>query len=270
MLGRVTPLVAEDAVVSYLPSFRLDGKVVVVTGASRGLGRHVALAMAEAGADVGLVARSTDKLEEVAEGVAEMGQEVLCVSADLTSLREIRDMVEEVVGRFDRVDVLVNNAGTNVQQLAVDVTEEAWDEIMDLNVKGAFFTAQAVGRQMIEQGTGGRIINVASQMAEVGFYKRAAYCASKGALVQFSKVLAVEWAPYGIRVNCVGPTFVDSPLARQMFADPEIAREALERIPIGRLGRMEEVAAGVVYLASDGADLVTGHHLLLDGGWTAW
>jgi NAD(P)-dependent dehydrogenase (short-subunit alcohol dehydrogenase family) len=255
---------------TYLPSFRLDGKVVMVTGASQGLGRYVALAAAEVGADVALLARRLKRLEEVAEGVTAMGQGALCVPVDLTKLSEISHAVDAVVARFGRVDVLVNNAGTNVQQLAVEVTEEAWDEIMDLNVKGAFFTAQAVGRQMIEQGGGGRIINVASQMAEVGFYKRAAYCASKGALVQFSKVLAVEWAPYGVRVNCVGPTFIDSPLARQMFADPEIEREALERIPIGRLGRMEEVAAGVVYLASDGADLVTGHHLLLDGGWTAW
>ena len=176
----------------------------------------------------------------------------------------------DFVERFGRVDVLVNNAGTNIQQLGVDVTEEAWDSIMDLNVKGAFFAAQAVGRQMIGQGDGGRIINIASQMGEVGFYKRSAYCASKGAVVQFSKVLAVEWAPYGIRVNAIGPTFIDSPLAQEMFADAQVKREALERIPIGRLGRMEEVAAGVVYLASEGADLVTGHHLLLDGGWTAW
>jgi NAD(P)-dependent dehydrogenase (short-subunit alcohol dehydrogenase family) len=260
----------EIAAVTYLPSFRLDNKVVLITGASRGLGRHIALAAAEAGADVALVARGTEQLEEVAGAAAALGREAFCVPADLTELAGIRHAVEMVVERFDRIDVLVNNAGTNVQQLGVEVTEDAWDEIMGLNVKGAFFVAQAVGRQMISQGDGGRIINVASQMAEVGFYKRAVYCASKGAVVQFSKVLAVEWAPHGIRVNCVGPTFVDSPLAREMFADPEIEREALERIPIGRLGRMEEVAAGVVYLASDGADLVTGHHLLLDGGWTAW
>ena len=260
----------ENGVVSYLPSFRLDGKVVMVTGASRGLGRHVALAAAEAGADVAVVARGAENLEEVAGLIAGMGRGALCVSADVSDVADVRRAVGAVVGRFGRIDVLVNNAGTNVQQSAVDVTEEAWDGIMGLNAKGAFFTAQAVGRRMIEGGYGGRIISVASQMAEVGFYKRAAYCASKGVLVQFSKVLAIEWAPHGIRVNCVGPTFIDSPLAREMFADPEIEREALGRIPIGRLGRMEEVAAGVVYLASDGADLVTGHHLLLDGGWTTW
>jgi 2-deoxy-D-gluconate 3-dehydrogenase len=248
----------------------LDGKVALVTGASRGLGRHIALAAAEAGADVALAARDAGVLGEVAESVAALGARALPVPSDLTKVSEIRRMVEAVVERFGRVDVLVNNAGTNIQQLGVDVTEDAWDAIMNLNVKGAFFAAQAVGRQMIDQGDGGRIINIASQMGEVGFYKRSAYCASKGAVVQFSKVLAVEWAPYGIRVNAVGPTFIDSPLAQEMFADPQVKREALERIPIGRLGRMEEVAAGVVYLASEGADLVTGHHLLLDGGWTAW
>lgn len=255
---------------SYLPSFRLDGKVILVTGASRGLGRYIALAAAEAGADVALAARGADQLEEVAGGVAALGKTALSVPGDLTEVAETRRMVEAVVGRFGRVDVLVNNAGTNIQQSGVDVTEDAWDKIMSINVKGAFFAAQAVGRQMIEQGDGGRIINIASQMGEVGFYKRSAYCASKGALIQFSKVLAIEWASYGIRVNCLGPTFIDSPLAREMFADEQVRHEALERIPIGRLGRMEEVAAGVVYLASDGADLITGHHLLLDGGWTAW
>jgi NAD(P)-dependent dehydrogenase (short-subunit alcohol dehydrogenase family) len=255
---------------TYLPSFRLDGRVVLVTGASRGLGQHIALAAAEAGADVALAARSADLLEEVAEGVAALGKRALPVPSDLTKVSEIQRMVDAVGERFGRVDVLVNNAGTNIQQLGVDVTEDAWDAIMNLNVKAAFFAAQAVGRQMIDRGNGGRIINIASQMGEVGFYKRSAYCASKGAVVQFSKVLAVEWAPYGIRVNAVGPTFIDSPLAQEMFADAEVKREALERIPIGRLGRMEEVAAGVVYLSSTGADLVTGHHLLLDGGWTAW
>src|SRR5215204_5470183 len=157
---------------SYLPSFRLDEKVVLVTGASRGLGQHIALAAAEAGADL---------LEEVAEGVAALGKRALPVPSDLTKVSEIRRMVDAVVERFGRVDVLVNNAGTNIQQLGVDVTEDAWDAIMNLNVKGAFFAAQAVGRQMIDRGNGGRIINIASQMGEVGFYKRSAYCASKGA-----------------------------------------------------------------------------------------
>lgn len=242
----------------------------MVTGSSRGLGRHIALAAAEAGADVALTAQGSDQLEEVAEGVADLGRHALCVPADLSKVSEVRRMVEAVIERFGQVDVLVNNAGINVQQLGVDVTEEAWDAIMGINVKSAFFAAQAVGRRMIEWGEGGRIINIASQMGEVGFYKRSAYCASKGALVQFSKVLAIEWAHYGIRVNCIGPTFIDSPLAREMFIDEQVKREALERIPIGRLGRMEEVAAGVIYLASEGADLVTGQHLLLDGGWTAW
>lgn len=255
---------------SYLPSFRLDGRVALVTGASQGLGEHIALALAEAGADVALVARSAAALEAVAARVRALGRRALAVPADLRRVSAIQPMLDAVVEHFGRLDILVNNAGTNIQQPAIEVTEEAWDTIMDLNLKAAFFTAQAVGRYLIQQGRGGRIINVASQMAEVGFFKRAAYCASKGGLVQLTKVLAIEWAPYGIRVNAVGPTFIDSPLARRMFEDRAIADEVQRRIPIGRLGRPEEVAAAVVYLASEGADLVTGHHLLVDGGWTAW
>lgn len=255
---------------TYLPSSRLDGRVAVVTGASSGLGRHIALSLAELGADIALLARGAEALKSVADEVRAMGRIGVPISADVTRIGLCGDLVERVVAELGRVDVLVNNAGINIQQDAFDVTEDAWDTIFDVNLKAAFFFAQAVAHHMRVQGTGGRIINIASQMAEVGFYKRAAYCASKGALVQLTKVLAIEWAQYGIRVNAVGPTFIDSPMARQMFEDVTIRDEVTRRIPIGRLGRMPEVSAAVAYLASDGADLVTGHHLLVDGGWTAW
>jgi NAD(P)-dependent dehydrogenase (short-subunit alcohol dehydrogenase family) len=254
----------------FLPSFRLDGRVALVTGASRGIGRHLALALAEAGADLAIVARDDAALGEVAAEARTLGRRVATVGADVSRVSAIQPMVDRVVGELGGIDLLVNNAGTNVQQPALEVTEATWDQVLDLNLKGAFFVAQEVGRQMIAQGRGGRIVNISSQMGTVGFYQRAAYCASKGGLVQISKVLAIEWAAYGIRVNSVGPTWIDSPLAQRMFEDPFIAEEALRRIPIGRLGRMEEVAAAVVYLCSEGADLVTGHHLLVDGGFTAW
>jgi len=255
---------------TYLPSPRLDGRVAMVTGASSGLGRHVALSLAELGADIALVARRAEALELVADEVSAMGRTAMPIPADVTRIGLCGALVQRVVAELGQVDILVNNAGTNIQQDAFDVTEDAWDTVLGLNLKAAFFFAQAAAQQMRAQGTGGRIINIASQMAEVGFYKRAAYCASKGALVQLTKVLAIEWAQYGIRVNAVGPTFIDSPMARQMFEDESIRDEVTRRLPIGRLGRMAEVSAAVAYLASDGADLVTGHHLLVDGGWTAW
>lgn len=256
--------------VSYLPSFRLDGRVAVVTGASQGLGRHIALALAEAGADLALVARQADALQDVAAEARAMGRKAVCVPADLSRAAEIGRAIDTVLEHFAEIHILVNNAGTNVQQFAADVTEEAWDTVMNINLKGSFFMAQAVGRQMIKQGKGGRIINMASQYGVVGFFKRATYAASKGAMLQYTKVLAIEWAPHGIRVNAVGPTWTDSPLAQRLLEDDVMASEVPRRIPIGRLGRPEEIAAAVVYLASDGADLVTGHHLLVDGGWTAW
>ncbi|MCP3371818.1 SDR family NAD(P)-dependent oxidoreductase [Bradyrhizobium cajani] len=253
----------------FLPSFRLDGRQAIVTGASQGLGRHIALALAEAGADLALVGRSLGSLESVAAEAHAMGRLAVCVTADLSQIDEVRKMTAQIAEVLGRIDILVNNAGTNIQQLAVDVTEEAWDTVMNINLKGAFFTAREVGLRMIAQGGGGRIVNIASQMAAVGFYKRSAYCASKAAVAAFTKVLALEWAAEGIRVNAVGPTFIDSPLARKVFEDKEIHAAVLQRLPIGRLGRMEEVAAAVVYLVSDGADLVTGHTLMVDGGWTA-
>jgi 2-deoxy-D-gluconate 3-dehydrogenase len=254
---------------SYLPSFRLDGRVAVVTGASRGLGEHIAGALAEAGAHVAAVAREATALEALADAVTAHGLRMTAIPADLSAIDRLDALVEQVEDTVGPIDILVNNAGTNIQQDAVDVDEASWDTILDLNLKSVFFLSQAVGRRMIDARRPGRVINIASQIGEVGFYKRSAYAASKGGLVHMSKVMALEWAAAKIRVNCVGPTFIDSPLAHAMLEDRSIADEVMRRLPIGRLGRPSEVAAAVVYLASDGADLVTGHHLLVDGGWTA-
>lgn len=254
---------------AYLPSFRLDGKTAVVTGAGRGLGRHIGLALAESGADVALVARTPSELESAVAEARAIGVRAEAVVTDVTDVARSAAVIDRIDSTFGPIDVLVNTAGTNIQQDALDVDEASWDTILDVNLRATFFLCQSVARRMIARGAPGRIINIASQIGKVAFYKRAAYAASKGGLVRMSQVLALEWAGHGIRVNCVGPTFIDTPLAREMMTDPTIADEVMRRLPIGRLGEPSEVAAAVVYLASEGADLVTGHHLLVDGGWTA-
>jgi len=249
---------------------RVDGKVAVVTGAGGGLGKSIALALAQAGAN--LVVTEVPARMENAKATASLakrtGRQALAVPLDVTSLHSINRMVAKALARFDTIDVLVNNAGINIAKKALDVTEEDWDRILDVNLKGVFFCSQAVGREMIRQRTG-KIINIASQNGVIGYYQRAAYCSSKAGVVNLTRVLAIEWAPYQINVNAIGPTFILTPLTQKAFEDKKFSREVLRRIPLGRLGRPEDVAGAVVFLASAAADMITGHTLLVDGGWTA-
>jgi len=179
--------------------------------------------------------------------------------------------IEEAVGgmlaAWGRIDILVNNAGVNIPRPALEVTEEDWDGVLDINLKGLFFTAQKTALAM--KNGGGRIINIASQNGVVGYYRRAAYCASKAGVVNLTRVLAIEWAPLGITVNAVGPTFVVTPLTQSTWDDPAMREDLLKRIPLGRVGVPEDVVGAVVFLASPAASLITGHTLLVDGGWTA-
>ena len=237
-----------------LPSMRVEGKTALVTGADVALtelpGREEAAA-------------------ETVQAVEAVGRRAVACPLDVTRLPTITEVVESVFGHFGRIDILVNNAGINVPRLALDVTEDDWDRVLDVNLKGAFFVAQAVARRALVPQGGGKIINIASQNGVVGFHHRAAYCSSKAGLVNLTRVLALEWARYKINVNAVGPTFIDTPLTRPMFEDAAFRAEVLSRIPLGRIGRPEDVAGAVVFLASPAADLVTGHTLLVDGGWTA-
>jgi NAD(P)-dependent dehydrogenase (short-subunit alcohol dehydrogenase family) len=248
----------------------VEGTTAFVTGAGSGLGRSIALALAEAGADVAVteLPNRLGNADAVAASIRSMGRRALVIKLDVTSVKNIQRAVAEVIKGFSRIDVLVNNAGINIPKRALDVTEDDWDRILDVNLKGVFFCAQAVGREMVRQGSG-KIINIASQNGVVGYYDRVAYCSSKAGVVNLTRVLAIEWAPYQVNVNAVAPTFVLTPLTEKMFAKRAFSREIHRRIPLGRLGKPQDVAGAVVFLASPAADLITGHTLLVDGGWTA-
>ena len=249
--------------------FDLTGKKALVTGAGRGIGKAVALGLARAGADVGLVARTESELKAVAGEVKEIGRRAVVAASDLTATADIPALVGGLAGELGGIDILVNNAGTNIPQDSVDVTEDAWDTIMAINLKSCFFMAQAVGKIMIEQGRGGRIINMTSQTGSVALIKRAAYCASKAGLNLVTKVLAMEWGPHEILVNAVAPTFVETEMTRPMLADPQFREYALAKNVLKRFGTTDDVAGAVIYLASPAANLITGHILLVDAGWTA-
>lgn len=250
------------------PEFDLSGKVALVTGAGRGMGYHIALALAKYGADLIVCSRTLSELENVGKEIESLGRRVFVQRADVTKTPEIQAMVEESVRAFGRIDILVNNAGVNIPQWAEEVTEEAWDKVFNINLKGAFFCAQAVGKVMIRQKKG-KIINVSSQSGSVGLIMRSAYCASKGGLNLLTKVLALEWAKHNITVNAIAPTFLETPMTKPMLEKKEFRDYVMGNILLGRLARFEDVVGAVIYLASEASNMVTGHILLIDGGWTA-
>lgn len=249
---------------SMLPSLSLTGARAVVTGAGGGLGAGFALALAEAGADLLLLDIRPEALAPTVEGVERLGRQVEAVGCDITDAEQVR----EALARVERVDVLVNNAGTNVPEAVMDVSEAALDLMLSLNVRGTFLVSQAAARRMVAQG-GGAIVNITSQMGHVGSAGRTVYCTTKHAVEGMTKAMAVELAPSGVRVNAVAPTFVETPMTRPFFEDPDFRAEVLSRIPLGRLGQVQDVVGAVVFLASPAAALITGSSLLVDGGWTA-
>jgi len=247
------------------PSFRLDGRRALVTGAGRGLGAGFAVALAEAGAAVTLCARTGDEVEVGAAALRERGYKAETLTFDVTNLDSMR---AAIIAR-PPFHVLVNNAGTNRPGPFVDTKVEDFDYVFNINVRAAYFVAQAVARRMIEAGIGGSIINVSSQMGHVGGARRTVYCATKHAMEGFTKAMAIELAPHRIRVNTLGPTFIDTPLTRPFFQDEAFRTDTLTRIKLGRLGQVEDLMGAVVFLASDASALMTGSSLVIDGGWTA-
>ena len=247
------------------PSFRLDGKRALVSGAGRGIGLAAAAALAAAGAHVTLLARSATEIEEAAEAIRAAGGAADALVLDVLDV----EAAASAIAAAEPFHILVNNAGTNRPKPFIDVSHDDFDAVLDLNLRAAFFLAQAVTKRLIEAGRPGSVINISSQMGHVGAANRTIYCASKWALEGLTKAMAVELAPHGIRVNTIGPTFIETPLTRPFFENAAFKDWVLSKIKLGRLGQVTDLMGAVVFLASDAAALMTGSAMLVDGGWTA-
>lgn len=247
------------------PSFRLDGKTALVVGASSGIGQGAAVALAEAGAHVTLAARSLERLEPVAKALQEAGYRADMLAMDIQNV----EATEQTVASSGPFDVLVNSAGLARHSAALDTTVADFDSVVSINLRGAYFLTRAVAKKLIEAGKPGSLINISSQMAHVSGFDRAVYSATKHAVEGFTKGMAIEWGPHGIRVNTICPTFVRTPLAQQTFDNPERMQWILTKIKLGRIGEVEDVMGPVTFLASDASAMITGTALMVDGGWTA-
>jgi NAD(P)-dependent dehydrogenase (short-subunit alcohol dehydrogenase family) len=247
------------------PSFRLDGKRALVTGAGRGIGLAIAAAFAEAGAHVTLCARTADEIHAAAASLRERGQSADALVLDVTATGTFA----AAISAADPYDIFLNNAGMNRPGPFVDVTEDDFDTVMTLNLRAAFFAAQAVARRLLAAGLPGSIINMSSQMGRTAAARRSIYCASKWAMEGFSRAMAIELGPAGIRVNTLCPTFIETPMTKPFFADRKFKSDVLAKIKLGRLGQVEDLTGGAVFLASAASALMTGSSLVIDGGWTA-
>lgn len=252
----------------YLPSFNLSGKVAIVTGAGRGIGRALAIGLAEAGADVALISRTETDLERTAASIHELGRRTLILQADVTSRDQVRGTVDRVMREWGKIDLLINNAGMNIRSKALDVTDEEWQTIMDTNLKSAFMLSQEVGQRMKELNNGGRIVNISSVAGHVALRTGVVYAATKAAMIQMTKVLALEWGKYGINVNSIGPWYFKTPLTEKLLADEDYVRDILAVTPLNRVGELPELVGPVVFLCSEAGSYVSGQTLFVDGGMT--
>lgn len=248
--------------------FDLTGKVALVTGASRGLGLAMAQGLAEAGADLVITSRHLAELERTASELVFGGRKVLPLQVDVTQATEVEEVTARAVAAMGVIDILVNNAGINIRKPALELTEHDWDQTLDTNLKGCFLVAKAVGRHMVARQSGS-VVNIASMLASVVHADRAAYASSKGGLVQLTRVLAVEWAAANVRVNAICPGPFLTELNKAILDDPEKCKYFMDRLPMKRFGKPEELVGSVVFLASEASSYITGTTIYIDGGWTA-
>ena len=248
--------------------FDLQGKVAVVTGSTRGIGRGIAECLGKAGASVVIVGRSREACERVAADLTAMGITALAAWADVTKVEEVEHLMQKIEDAFGRIDILVNNAGGALTHKAEDITEEEWDQVLNLDLKSVFFCSQRAGRRMIQQQRG-KIINTASIMGQVGQKLTLTYCAAKAGVVGLTRALALEWARHNIQVNALCPGFVLTSINEEAMKDEKIFNATLRKIPAGRLGQVSDMVGAVLFLASEASDYMTGQTLTVDGGWTA-
>lgn len=252
-----------------LPNYDLSGSLALVTGASRGIGRAAALALAHAGADLLLGVRPSSDVAELASSIRDMGRRVDILHMDAGVIDRCLSAIDKTIEQVGPIDILVNNVGGGIADAALDVTPTGFDQVMSLNVKAAFFISQVVARNLIEVNRGGNIINVSSQASLVALPGESVYCLAKAAVSHMTRCLAVEWGEYGIRVNAVCPTFIETPGTAKALSKPAFKQDTIDRIAaLHRLGQPREVAGAIAFLASPAASLITGHNLVIDGGWT--
>ena len=252
----------------FLPSFQLDGKIAVVTGAGRGIGRAIAIGLAEAGADVALLSRTEEDLKDTAAAIGDLGRQALVLPTDVTDREQVHRAIGDVKAKWGKIDILVNNAGMNIRSKALEVTDDEWQTIMDTNLKSAFMMSQEAGKIMKEQESGGKIINIASVAGQVALRTGVVYASTKAALIQMTKVLAMEWGQYGINVNAIGPWYFKTPLTEKLLTDEAYVNDILAVTPLKRIGELPELVGPAVFLSSDAGDYVTGQTLFVDGGMT--
>ncbi|MBB5322943.1 NAD(P)-dependent dehydrogenase (short-subunit alcohol dehydrogenase family) [Anoxybacillus tepidamans] len=252
----------------FLPSFRLDGKTAIVTGAGRGIGKAIAIGFAEAGADVAILSRTKEDLERTAFEIEKFGKKAYVIPADVTNRGAVQEAVTEIKKQAGQIDILVNNAGMNIRTPALEVTDAEWETIMNTNLKSAFMMSQEVGAIIKDQGSGGRIINISSVAGHVALRTGVVYAATKAALIQMTKVLAFEWGKFGINVNSIGPWYFKTPLTEKLLQNQQYVNDILAVTPLKRIGELPELVGPAVFLASDAGSYVTGQTLFVDGGMT--